>query len=235
MSFWGNIASGLGGGLAGLSMYNMPKKADPMAMGNEYFNKIPGQLDQGYDPYIKQGQDPAGTIKGFQDQWHQSEGQKNAMNEALAAQGAQGAAGGMSGSPMDVNNQGRLAADISNNQMQQWLQNVLGINTQGMGASIGKAHDMSNLFNQQGTMGFQQGQQQNQQRNQMIQSLMSLIGQIGGAAMGGPMGAAAGGKLGGAMGGGGQNYMGSNQGDNAMNQRLFGNQYSFNQQLPWNQ
>lgn len=160
------------------------KRADPSANANKYLNQIPGQLEQGYGRAIEQGQNPAQTLNDFMKQYQQSEGGRYAQDEALRASGNAAAAGGMAGTPSDQFGQGRLAAAIGNDQMQQWLQNVLGINNQGLQAEQGKAGDMTNLYTTQGTMGFQQGQQQNQQRNQLIQSLMQMLGQGAGAAMG---------------------------------------------------
>lgn len=169
MSFWDSIFG---------------KRADPSANANQYLNKIPEQLNQGYGRAIQQGQNPHETLAGFQEGWHQSPGQKFAMDEALRASRGAAAAGGTAGTPGDQFDSGHLAASIGSDQMQQYVNNILGINNQGLQAEQGKAGDMSNLYTTQGTMGFQQGQQQNQQRNQLIQSLMQMLGQGAGAAMG---------------------------------------------------
>ncbi len=187
MSFWDNL---LGRGAADA--------------GNSYLKQIPGQLHSIYDPYAQQGkdaynqlnpqytqmnQDPTGYLDKIMQQYRPSAGYQLKEQEGLQAAGNSAAAGGMRGSLQDIKNSSRLADSLMGEDMQQWLQNVMGIQGAGMqgqqhfydtgyNAASNLGGDLSNVLGTQGQLAFQ-GQSQ---QNRGIQDLVS--GLLGAGAMG---------------------------------------------------
>jgi hypothetical protein len=163
----------------------------------KYLNKIPGMEHDAYDPYITQGkeaggimgdqygemsQDPSGLINRLMQNYKQSEGFQFKRDQALKAAGNSAAAGGMRGSALDVGNQVDLENRLQSQDMQEWLQNVLGVQQQGLqgeqhlfdtgyDATKTMTGDISNVYG----MKEQQGMLQNQQyRDMLIQALKAM-------------------------------------------------------------
>jgi hypothetical protein len=183
---------------------------NPADAGMGYLNQIPGMLHQINDPYIQRGneqyaglnkaytgmaQDPTGFLNQMMAAYQPSKGFQIQKDEALRAAGNSAAAGGMRGSFADQEGQARLADTLMGQDMQQWLQNVLGIQgyglqgqqnfyNQGYGASQNMASDLSNVLGSQATLGYQG---QNAQNQGILGILGSLVG-AGGAAAGGYLG-----------------------------------------------
>lgn len=177
---------------------------NPAGAAAPWLNQIPGQLHENFDPYIQRGNDqyaglnskygamsndPAGFLEQIMQQYKPSRGYQMRRNEGLEAAGNTAAAGGMRGSFGDMKNQYRLADAFMGDDMQQWLQNVMGIQNQGMGgqqnfynqgydANKSMAGDMSNYMNTQATNAFQGQAQSNKARQDLIQGI------LGGAGMG---------------------------------------------------
>lgn len=132
-------------------------KANPYKQAAPYYEQIPGQLHQYYDPYVEMGgtgreqmgdlyqqygamaQDP-GTYQaqlgaGFQAdpgyQWNLDQ-QLQAQNQAMAA-------GGMSGSPQSQQFAQQLAGNLADQQYQKYLQNQMGIAGTGLQGQQGIA------------------------------------------------------------------------------------------------
>jgi hypothetical protein len=99
-----------------------------------------------YDPYIQRGQhagdilggiydeesqDPTGYLNKLMEGYKPSEGYKFQKEQMLGAMGNSAAAGGMTGTSTDQMRQGQLADKLLSGDMQQWLNNVLGIQDRG--------------------------------------------------------------------------------------------------------
>jgi len=193
-------------------------RKSPMDAASPYLNQIPGVGHQGYDPYINAGLDASGRTKSkyeelFSDPtafinklmegYKPSEGyqfQKDQLTKELSNTAA---AGGVAGTPMDQMNQAEGIQGLLGKDMQQFLQNVLGVFNTGLQGEEGianRGYDASkNLtdllggtLNQQGGLAFQNQQQKNQDRN----ALWSMFGKALGAGAGGLFGGVNGAKVG---------------------------------------
>jgi len=180
---------------------------DPMKEAQKYYGQIPGQMGKYLDPMYQRGeraaadleqqygqlaQDPTAALQNLMSGYQQSPGFQQEMKESLQAAANTAAAGGMLGSAADQRSQGDLAARLQQQDMQQYLKNVMGLqglglqgeqNLYGLGAQSGTnmAESLANLLGQQGSLAAQQAQQQNQLPWQ-------LLGTLGGYALGGPAG-----------------------------------------------
>lgn len=190
----------------------------PMDAANQYLNQIPGVGHQGYDPYINAGMDASGRTKSKYEElmsdptafinklmegYKPSEGyqfQKNQLTKELSNTAA---AGGVAGTPMDQLNQGEQIQGLLGKDMQQFLQNILGVFNTGLEGEEGianRGYDASkNLtdllggaLNQQGGLAFQDQQQKNKNKN----DLWSMFGKALGAGAGGLLGGVPGAKVG---------------------------------------
>jgi hypothetical protein len=179
MSMFQGMGGGGGGGggldtfLSGLFGHSGRPYDDAMKQYQEWANKAQGAQD----PYINAGKgaipqfqewlngmkDPSGFINNLMGKYQESPWAKYQQEQALRASGNAGSAGGLLGStPMSQFNQ-ENARNISSQDMGNWLQNVLGINTQyGAGQSDlihggqNAANAMTNFY---GDMGRQMGEQ----------------------------------------------------------------------------
>ena len=189
---------------------------DPGAAAGRELDKIPGILSDHFQSYIDQGHqaggalqdeysgmmgDPSAFINALMKQYKPSEGyqfQQNAMGQS--AENA-AAAGGQIGGASDQAEQQRITQGLLGQDMQGWLQNVLGVHTQGMAGeqdvyNKGYSADASmadSLANLQGTRATNAYNSANRPTG-FMQGLNMAAG-IGGAAMGLPTG------LGGSVGG----------------------------------
>ena len=83
-----------------------------------------------FQEWLKGMKDPSGFINNLMGKYSESPWAKYQQEQALRASGNMGSASGLNGStPMSQFNQ-ENARNISSQDMNQWLQNVLGINTQ---------------------------------------------------------------------------------------------------------
>lgn len=199
----------------------------PMNSANKYLDQIPGIGHQGYDPYVEAGMDatgrtksqyeslmndPTGFINKLMEGYKPSEGynyQKELLQREL---GNTAAAGGIAGSPLDQENQGQAIQKLLSGDMQQFLQNALGIYGRGLSGEegiAGRGFDASKqltdllggALNQQGGLAFQDQQQKNKNKSDLWKMFGQALGTGAGFAVGGPFGAAIGGGLAGPMSG----------------------------------
>ena len=197
------------------------KQRSPMDAANQYLNQIPGVGHEGYDPYVNAGldasgrtksayeslmEDPSGFIDNIMKNYKTSEGynfQKDLLTKEL---GNTAAAGGIAGTPLDQLNQGQAIQGLLSNDMQQYLQNVLGRYDTGLKGEegiAGRGFDASKLLtdllggalNQQGGLAFQDQQQKNQNKNDMWHMFGKALGAGAGAFLGGAPGAKIGASL----------------------------------------
>ena len=199
-------------------MFGADKNPADAAM--PYLNQIPGTIQPLYNPFIQQGQsayntmspqlnqmaqDPTAFLEAMMQGYQPSRGYQLRRDEAQRAAGNSAAAGGMRGSINDITNQSRLTDALLGEDMQQWLQNLMGIQGMGMqglgqfynagyGASGNLASDMSNLLGTQAQLAFQGQSQKNQNKKDMIGGIAKGIGAVAGMPFG-PAGSTVGSTL----------------------------------------
>jgi len=186
------------GGLFGGMFGNSDKPYDKaMEQYQQWANKAQGTqqpyLDAGtgaigdYQKWLQSQQDPSKFINDQMGNYQESPWAKNLQQQSMnAGQNAASASGLMGSTPLMQQLQNN-AGTISSQDQNQWLQNVLGINTQyGQGQNNlmqggqNSANSLTNMYNQMGqNMGqAAYGQQagKNQDRNNMFGGLGSMIG-----------------------------------------------------------
>lgn len=186
------------GGLFGGMFGNSDKPYDKaMEQYQQWANKAQGTqqpfLDAGtgaigdYQKWLQGQQDPSKFINDQMGNYQESPWAKNLQQQSMnAGQNAASASGLMGSTPLMQQLQ-QNAGSISSQDQNQWLQNVLGINTQyGQGQNNlmqggqNAANSLTNMYNQ---MGNNMGQAaygkeagKNQDRNNMFGGLGSMIG-----------------------------------------------------------
>jgi hypothetical protein len=173
-----------------------------MDAANQYLNQISGVAHQGYDPYVNQGReasgrtqqtyeelmkDPTAFINKLMEGYKPSEGynyQKELLQREL---GNTAAAGGFAGTALDQENQGTAIQKLLSGDMQQFLNNILGVFNTGLKGEEGIAgrgynatqqltDTLGNSLNQQGGLAFQNQQQQNQNRSDLFKIFGQMLG-----------------------------------------------------------
>lgn len=136
----------------GMGLYNKyfgSKQPNPADKANEYLNKIPGMAQNAFNPYIQEGknygsagdtyremyEDPAAYFSKLTAGYQQSPGYAKAMREAMQGIANQAAAGGVAGTPMAQTAAGEKAADIANEDFQQYFNNLFGLSKEGLGGA----------------------------------------------------------------------------------------------------
>lgn len=179
---------------------------NPADAAMPYLDKIPGMEHQAYDPYIQHGNeayntlnpqitqmgsDPAAFLEKLMGSYTPSRGYQLKNDEMRRAAGNTAAAGGMRGSLNDITNEARISDTLMGDDMQQWLQNVLGIQKEGLSglthqfdtgfdATKGLTGDLSNVLGTQAGLAFQGQANQNQSRGDMLSGIMKALGAVGG-------------------------------------------------------
>ncbi len=160
-----------GMGVAG-SLFGRRKKYNPGAAGMEQLNRIPEYGYNAYNPFIQQGQeanqglpqqyqqqafDPAGYLHGMESQYQESPFMQYRKKQLMKSAGNTAAAGGFYGTENDVNNRSEMINALMGEDMQQYLQNVGGIQgrgLEGLESRVGRGFDASsNLADYLGGVG----------------------------------------------------------------------------------
>lgn len=160
--------SGLGGLLGGL--FGNSGKSYDKAM--EQYQKYGQQASGAQQPYQEAGtgaikdyqdwlakqQNPSGFINDLMGQYQESPYAQYLQKQSMRAGTNAASASGLTGSTPFAQQLQQNAGNIANQDQNQWLQNVLGINTQyGQGqnnlinSGQNSANTLSNLYNQMGT------------------------------------------------------------------------------------
>ncbi|HTF30810.1 MAG TPA: hypothetical protein VK625_18275 [Flavitalea sp.] len=181
---------------------------NPADAAMPYLNQIPGMGQQYYNPFIQQGQsayqnmqgplsqmtqDPAKFLEGIMGSYEPSKGFQLKRDEGLRAAGNTAAAGGMRGSLQDIEGESHLADSLMGEDMQQWLNNVMGIQGRGLSgqqdmynkgfqASGSLADLLGGNMNAQAGLAFQGQNQKNQNNNALFKALAQAFGGLGGFA-----------------------------------------------------
>lgn len=189
---------------------NLGMREDPQKEANKYLDQIPGIGKQYYNPFIESGQKAGGILEGeygkqldptsFIDQimqhYSMSKGAEYEQDKLGRGIGATAAAGGFAGTPEHQRQYGEMADKIMSGDMQQYLQNALGVYGGGISGEqdlYGKGYQASgsladllggNLSSQAG-LGFQSASQTNAGRDAFLNALIKAFSQGAGAAGGG--------------------------------------------------
>jgi hypothetical protein len=156
----GAAAGGAIGGLLGGAGRGAGRPAEGAAnFANAFLQEIPGRAHEQLDPFINQGrgadeilnneyarllqnrpeysrmgEDPTGYLNELLGQYQPSAGYQYRKNNLLQGAGATAAAGGFRGTKGDVRNQSELVNALMSGDIQEYLQNVLGIQKYGQEA-----------------------------------------------------------------------------------------------------
>lgn len=198
-SYYGQDQQG-GGGLLSLIQGLMGGSGSPYEKYADTYKNYLGQATGAQNPFYKAGtqatgdyqdwaqkmKDPSGFVNNLMSGYSQSPWAKNQQNAATRAATNFGSANGLTGSTPLMQQAQQTAGQISSQDQNQWLQHVLGINTEYGGAEHnlmqGGEHSadiMSQLFNQggenlgQASAGQRAGQQQD--RNSMISGILQML------------------------------------------------------------
>lgn len=153
---------------------------------NPFFNS--GQESMGqYNDWLSGMKDPSEFLNNLMGNYEQSQGSKYLQDQAMKASTNAASASGLTGStPFQMQAQ-QNASGIASQDMQNWLQNALGINNQygqGLEGNINRGQNagnqLSNIFGNLGqNMGnakFGQGQLRNDNISDMLSGLLGLFG-----------------------------------------------------------
>lgn len=117
---------------------------------NPFFNAGNEAIPQ-YQEWLSKMQDPSGFINNLMGQYQQSPGAKYSQQQAINAANNVGSASGLIGStPLQLQAQ-QNAQNISSQDMNSWLQNVLGINSnygEGLNNQVGWGRQSADILSQ---------------------------------------------------------------------------------------
>jgi hypothetical protein len=188
------LFEGLGGILGGL-FGNSGKPYDKaMEQYQQWANRAQGTqqpfLNAGigaigdYQNWLKGQQDPTKFINNLMTGYQESPYAKYLQQQSMNAGQNAASASGLIGSTPLMQQLQQNASNIASQDQNQWLQNVLGINTQYgqgqqnlMSGGQGAANALTNMYNQ---VGQQMGEQQYNKYASKNNDLWNLIGGIGG-------------------------------------------------------
>ncbi len=191
------------------------KHQDPAAAAKPYLDQIPGIGEKYYNPFIQQGQesqgitnpiynqmaqDPSGFLNQMMSNYSPSEGYRFKEQALSRALGNTAASGGFAGTEGHQMQQGDMIRGLLGQDQQQYINNLLGIQGQGLQGhegNIGRGYEsagnlagyLGTALGNQGGMAFQGVQQENQYNMDKMRNRSQFWGDIaraiGGAAGGG--------------------------------------------------
>jgi|SRR5712675_3749130 len=181
----------------GLSKYNGP--STPYT--GQALNEVKGY----YDPYTEYARNPEDFLSRISQSFKQNPGQIRANDIRMKEHTGAAAASGRINNPQYEEEHGDLASALYNQDMQQYIDNIMKQQGLGFQAAQGAAGDVSNILGEEGAYAERASRQKQQDENAQWQAIIKAIGMMGGAYLGGPAGAAAGGQLAGQFAPGGGN------------------------------
>ena len=163
----GMFGSGLGGFLGGIFGDSGKPYDEAMKQYQDYMNRgketQQPYLDAGkkgigdYQTWLNTQKDPSAFINNLQSSYQESPYAHQLQQQAMNAGNNSASASGMMGSSALMQQQQQNAGQIASGDMNSWLQNVLGINTQyGQGQSDlmhtgqNAANSLTDMYNQMG-------------------------------------------------------------------------------------
>jgi hypothetical protein len=204
MGFFKKFGQKIEHGLFGRPAQNPAEAAMP------YLNQIPEFGRQGYQPFIDQGQqaqqqlnplyermsqDPTAYINALMQNYSPSEGYRFKEQQMLRGAQNSAASGGFAGTQNDQMAQAEMIRGLLGGDMQQFLQNVMGAQGQGMQGlenQVGRGYEsagnlagyLGNALGAQGGAAFQGQQQKNENSMGKRNSFLNFLGNLAGAASG---------------------------------------------------
>ena len=210
---------GIGGGLgtAGAGMYGMFNQGkNPATQANQTLGQIPGQMKPYYQPYMDAGK---GALSDLQNQYKdllsgnkqnqlgesfkEGPGYQYALKNAMNAQGNAAARGGMLGTPLDAQENARVAEGLAGGEYDKYMKNQMGlynsgltgeqgINQMGYDANTSYGNMLGSVLGQQSANQFAGQAGQNASKSNAMGNIFSGLGMAGGSLLGGPAGGAMG-------------------------------------------
>lgn len=155
MSIWDSYKK------SSLNPINIFSREDPAKDANKYLDQIPGIGEKYYNPFIEGGRkaggildteygrmlNPTSFIDDIMSKYSLSKGAQYERDKLGKGIGATAAAGGFAGTPEHQQEYGEMADKIMSGDMQQYLQNALGVYGQGISGErdfYNKGYDASN-------------------------------------------------------------------------------------------
>lgn len=195
MSFWSGV---FGGG------------SDASNSAQQYLSQIPQVAHDAFDPYINMGQtagniaqdqyasmaqDPQAYINAIMAGYQPSEGYQYQQQQLTDQAQNAAAAGGYTGTESDYQKQMEITQGLLGEDMQQWLNNVMGAQQKGLGgeqqmynigygASGQEANMLAGGLGQQAQAAYAGGASDAMQKNALFNSLMGLGAGVLGYGMG---------------------------------------------------
>lgn len=184
-----------------------------------YINRGHAAQDRASGQYNRMSENPMDFLNQITEGYSPSEGYRFREKHALNAARNSAAAGGISGTYNDQLGQADLVNGLLGQDMQQWLQNVLGVQGMGLqgleneagrgfGASQSLADLLGNIAGSQAGLSYNRDQASSNSLGNIIGGIGGLAGSLagafggGGGGIGGAIGSGLGSMLGGARGGG---------------------------------
>lgn len=179
---------------------------DPQAAANQYLDKIPGMGREYLNPYIERGNQAGNQVSGeydkllnpnnFMDEimkhFSESPGAQYQREQLGKGIGATAAAGGYAGNPEHQRQYGEMSNKIMSGDMQQYLQNALGIYGKGLsgkedifnkgfGATNSLVDLLGGTLSSQGGLAFKSASDRNAERQALMSAIMKAAGGAAGA------------------------------------------------------
>ncbi len=183
-------------GKLGFDIFNKPKNpaksAEPyLKEARDLFSPYQQQGQEAYGQlnpiYSEMAQNPAGYLEKMMSTYEPSKAFQMKNENALQAAANTAAAGGMRGSTQDMTNQARLTNMLLGEDMQQWLQNMGGVQSQGLGGlghfydtGYGATSDIANILGSQGNLALLSQIAKNQGSQGLANSIFGGLGDIAG-------------------------------------------------------
>jgi hypothetical protein len=140
-----------------------------------------------YQNWLKSMSDPSQFINNLTNQYQTSPQEQYAQQQAMRAGQNMGSATGMTGSTPLLMQEQENSGNIANQYQQEWLKNVLGINTEYggglshlMGVGQGSGNQLSNIYNMLGKNMAEMEYGQSHAEQQQMNDLLGLL--LGGGA-----------------------------------------------------
>lgn len=160
-----------------------------MADYMNYINKIPGILEQYFNPWIQQGQEfmqhPGENVNRIGQGFQQSPGFQFAMQQALQGGRHAAAAGGMAGTPQSEQQAMEMATQLANQEYGNWMDRALGVQKMGYAggqqAGLGLGENIANVMGTKAQYGYAEEEAKRRRDAEWWQNLFGGVGAAAGA------------------------------------------------------